>query len=1039
MGWLGNIAQVVLRGLVASGVLDRLSLPMLRLLAQQGRMPALAAAALPRVVIVGEGGVGKSTILKQLLASAGRSGRVPVWVPLVSLPDEGPLTIASLVDHLVRQAQSVLGQEDVNAAFFESAARDGRLTIGFDALDECGPLVRRQRTRGLIAEVAREWKRCQVFVTSRPEALRETPLPLLAPDKLLEDEAGVEFLAFEPVPFSRDDVTPFLRAAFVDGDRLAQELLGRTGIEALLETPLTLTLVGLVARSSTTGLPASPTQLFAQCLRTVCETWEDAKGPGSARDGLDALQRLDVLRRLGWEAQQGKSNTVSALAARRMLARVPAYAAAARAEAIVDGLASRNLLLRAETAGPGGLEVQRIGFAHPQFREYLAGAHFAAQIALDADAAAATMAAHWFDSAWLGVLRFAMTTVEHDAELRDELLRAASSAADPYRDLLHRAEFLVADLLARLASADAAVVSAVAECLEQAAITEPALRDEAARKLLALAPHASVKPAIRRFAQGKGAALAFFGDAAGEHGESFAWRLRAIEALAAAGAGGEARTLALELPTHGFSSALELSELRARLGDRDGALEAWKRTFDSEDPGARRRIGESMDSAGAAREFDAWLRDVMAGGQATIDDARLARQRGVQADYAVEWGHLFGAAADALATLDANVMFAPPALADAVYAALDADIPGIKDLPAHRRLVVAAMRHPAFAWLVADKARAIYPELRAEAIERLTRYVLDGSSADGDHSRVRCAVLAVRDEPDSSLAVPALLQLLQHFDPWERWWQAVASSLALRGQVAAGLRVLEPMLALPAGVSDRNPDGLERRRDTGWRIARRLEPTQAWRLLDAMYRGGDADAQARRLANVWSVSGVSAIARDWFDELAREGADPDGRVFLRALLTHEPDSSSAGEARRALHGDLGGVGDGGEDEEFPAAWTLADEECAFRFALQNGFFIDEHDHEEEASVDNLLGLLHSIAASSDPATAQRHADEWMDATAQDERLAPADKAHRMAAQLDGLSRMGFRSERWLEAAARSARSVAPAQRVKLVQWLSANA
>ena len=107
MGWLGNIAQVVLRGLVASGVLDRLSLPMLRLMAQQGRMPALAAAALPRVVIVGEGGVGKSTILKQLLASAGRSGRVPVWVPLASLPDEGPLTIASLVDHLVRQAQSV--------------------------------------------------------------------------------------------------------------------------------------------------------------------------------------------------------------------------------------------------------------------------------------------------------------------------------------------------------------------------------------------------------------------------------------------------------------------------------------------------------------------------------------------------------------------------------------------------------------------------------------------------------------------------------------------------------------------------------------------------------------------------------------------------------------------------------------------------------------------------------------------------------------------------------------------------------------------
>ena len=64
-----------------------------------------------------------------------------------------------------------------------------------------------------------------------------------------------EFFAFEPVPFGRGDVAPFLKAAFGDDGQLAQTLLMRTGIEALMETPLTLTLVGLVARTSRAGLP----------------------------------------------------------------------------------------------------------------------------------------------------------------------------------------------------------------------------------------------------------------------------------------------------------------------------------------------------------------------------------------------------------------------------------------------------------------------------------------------------------------------------------------------------------------------------------------------------------------------------------------------------------------------------------------------------------------------------------------------------------------------------------------------------------------
>ncbi len=986
-------------GRIAEG-LGALGRHALRSVAQQGLMSVSMAAALPRVIVVGEGGAGKSTLLKQMLARAAKAGKVPVWVPLASLPIDGPLTIASLLDHLCGQARSALGLPEVNAAYFESLVREGRLAIGFDALDECGSLARRQKVRGLIVEVSREWHGCQVFVTSRPEALRETPFLLMSLDTGQSEESTPErFLALEPLPFTRDDVAPFLRATFADGDALAKQLSARTGIEALLESPLTLTLVGLVARSSTGGLPSTRTPLFAQCLKTVCDTWEDAKGASHNADGLDPAQRLDVLQRLGWLAQGLEGNVVSALAARKMLAATPAFSAPGRAQAIVNGLASRNLLLRADTAGAGGLEVRSVRFAHPQFREYLAGAHFADQFALDAVTAALSMAPRWFDSGWLDVLRFAVATLENDPALRDDLLRTALDAADPYADLLHRPQFLVARLLARLTSADRNVVATVAACMEQLTTSEPALRDEAARSLLALAPHAPATPAIRRFALGQGGALAF----AQDHAESFQWRLRAVEALAVAGHAGEARKIALELPTHGVSAVLDVCTVRARLGDREGALAVWKECFDGESPGFRPLIGASMDQAGETGEFDAWLQTCLASGLATVEDARLAQQRGVGGDLAPTWRRLFSDAAAALATMDASSMFAPSVTASAVYAALDPTLPDLGKLPEHRALVTAAMHHPAFTWFVGDKMRALYPDLMKETIERLTRYVLDEVDAHHDHSRVRSAVLALSNDRDDA---------------------------------AAGLAELRPTLTLPAGVDDRHPDGLERRRDIAWRLARELDAAQSMVLLDEMHRGGGAETDARRLIEVWTVSGVAAVARDWFHELARDGAGPQARRFLQALAAQQQNADLADTAQQALDG---GTVEDDYEKEHPPPWTLADCEAVFEFALQRGHFVDEHDGEEAATVDSLLGLLSSIIADADHATAQPHADAWVEKTLNDGPPDPDVKVDRLAQQLAGLSRLGLTNRQWLESAAALARCAGPAARTDLVGWLSVNA
>jgi predicted NACHT family NTPase len=266
MGIVGSIVQAALH--VTGAVLGAGAPRLLRHYAARRPIGPGWVAGLPRLVIVGPGGSGKSTLLKQLLARVAGEGRVPVWLPLTTLPVEGALTPARLLEHLAVQARTQLGLEEANPAFFEALLRDRRLTLGLDALDECGSLARRQKVRNLVDEIARGWDGCQILLTSRPEALRETPLTLLDDDG--QPEGG--FFALELQPFARADVKPFLVAAFDDGAVLAEQLQRRDDLDALLQAPLTLVLVGLVARAGR-GLPAGRTPLFARCVETVCDTW----------------------------------------------------------------------------------------------------------------------------------------------------------------------------------------------------------------------------------------------------------------------------------------------------------------------------------------------------------------------------------------------------------------------------------------------------------------------------------------------------------------------------------------------------------------------------------------------------------------------------------------------------------------------------------------------------------------------------------------------------------------------------------------------
>jgi len=1002
----------------------------------QGLVTAEVMARLTRVVIVGAGGAGKSTILKQVLARAAGAGSVPVWVSLAALPADGPLTVSTLIDHLVEQAQARLGLGAVNRAFFETLVNDGKLVIGFDALDECGSLARRQKVRSLIVEVAREWQRCRVFVTSRPEALRETPLPLIVADRPPQHH---EFLCLEPIPFAREDIAPFLRAAFEDGEALAQKLLGRTGIEALLDTPLTLTLVGLVARTSK-GLPATRTPLFARCLDTVCETWEDAKSALPAADGLDRAQRVDVLRRLGWEAQRTGGDTLPARAARAALAGVADHASPARAKSVVDGLARRNLLLRAQTAGDGGLDVQSIRFSHPQFREYLAGAHLADQFATDAQAAVALMGPHWFDTGWLDVLRFAVATLENEPALRDALLRAAHAAEDPYRDLLHRPDFLVARLLARLPAADAGIAGAVGARLEQVAINEPALRDDAARALLALSQHPPALAPIERFARGDGAARAFSEDPDDGNPdllrlEPLRWRLHAIEAFGAARRNAAALGLLAALRPAGLPTTLEICKSRVRLGDAGAARVELKRLFDGADEVDRARIAAAMDEVGEGGLFDAWLTALLDAETPTVKRAQLARERGLLPDTAPQWTRMFERATAELMTIDPDDLAHQPSVE--AWAVVEAAI-GLVDgarLETGRALLQASLHHRLLVWRAGPHVLKVLRAHAAEAVTCLKDFVIKGLRLPFgmwlDGSSLVAAVQALCDEADDTLAVPALLELLPQFNSNQyNWPYGVVESLRRRGRADDAMAILQQAIQLPPSVDDRRQDRAAARRGVAWQLIARLDRARTHALLDASYRSGDPAIDARRLMHVWHASGIGHVARDWFEAIAA-GDPPDerARAFLHTLTTHERDTAFTDFARHALYG-----GVFASDDDAP----VRNEEPVTAATFEREFVAALEGARVRANNQRIAQLL----AASDPVvqeSALRLADEWIRRALADDTLVPAKRAGELVDRLRLLSQSGLRDPRWRESAATLARALDPAQRHAIIEWLRENA
>ena len=378
-----------------------------------------AIAALPRLVILGQPGGGKSTLVNYLAAQLARQrlgetdtalpdwaeGQAPLPVRIILrrfaewLAAEKRRGTAGDVWDYLAYLLGRWGCGDSFAGLRHTLIESGGLVF-FDGLDEIRDAAARQMIiKGAVTDFADTEKQCQVVVTSRPYAYTDK-----AKWRLPADRFPVVTLA----PFADEQITAFNEAWYtrVMGPRrgwdaaqcqqragvLTQTLLALPHLRRLAASPLLLTLIAQV-HGQGGALPDNRADLYRQMVELLLSRWEnrivlDAR-PGdevTAEDvlwlGVPTEYLQDVLaqvaynahQRQGEEAIRGDDAEQAAEISRAelKLALVERFDSGEKAEQIMAYIQHRAGLLLAQ-------DENTYTFPHRTYQEYLAAQHLLRQ------------------------------------------------------------------------------------------------------------------------------------------------------------------------------------------------------------------------------------------------------------------------------------------------------------------------------------------------------------------------------------------------------------------------------------------------------------------------------------------------------------------------------------------------------------------------------------------------------------------------------------------------------------------------------------
>jgi formylglycine-generating enzyme required for sulfatase activity len=304
-------------------------------LEEKERLPIAATeavAALPRLVILGRPGGGKSTLVRHIATQLaqrrqGQAAAIP------ACPDDyAPLPVVVTLRHFDKWLTQT-GREGVVGdlwAYLEQkllpswgcpphvfhylsgALRSQPAVLFFDGLDEISQIeTRREIIRGVVEKFAEMEPQCQVVVTSRPYAYEGS-----AEWRLPDDQFVVVSLA----PFAAQQIEDFNQAWYDEvirlrrnwsgeecqreADQLSRTILNRPHLYRLAQSPLLLTLIAQVhSYDSHSTLPNNRAALYEKMVDLLLARWEkrldEETSPGKPGEELPGLDvPLEEMRNL---------------------------------------------------------------------------------------------------------------------------------------------------------------------------------------------------------------------------------------------------------------------------------------------------------------------------------------------------------------------------------------------------------------------------------------------------------------------------------------------------------------------------------------------------------------------------------------------------------------------------------------------------------------------------------------------------------------------------------------------------------------------